>query len=323
MEDRQAVTVPLAPGEVSQPAELVALDFASPGQRVVSSTLHAAFSLRRTPFPSSASPAMQCELRHLTHVFHGGTGAHDVSVTVPRTAIYALCGANGAGKTTTLSVLAGHRIAHAGTLRLHGEPVRLDRHALRPGLSFMADEPVMDLALTAWQWASFVASIKQVPWPADAMDCAAHLQLTPANLDAPLRTLSFGTRRKVALWVEFQTTSGLLVLDEPLIGLDPAAIRGFHLAARSFIASGRSVLLSTHLLREADAVATHVGVMRAGVTLADGAVGTVCAGRSLHDTFFAYVSDTGDARDAAVRAGAAGDGGVPAAPRDGVDRTAA
>ena len=56
---------------------------------------------------------MQCELRHLTHLFHGGLGVHDVSVTVPRGAIYALCGANGAGKTTTLSVLAGHRVAHA------------------------------------------------------------------------------------------------------------------------------------------------------------------------------------------------------------------
>ena len=238
---------------------------------------------------------MQCELRQLVHTYNGGTGVLDVCVTVPNGAIYALCGANGAGKTTTLSVLAGYRLAQAGTLQLQGRPVPLDRHALRPGVSFVADDPVLDPALTAWQWASFVAAIKQVPWPSDALTCATLLQLAPRDLDAPLRTLSFGTRRKVALWVELQTTTGLLILDEPLIGLDPAAIRGFHTAAQAFVASGRSVLLSTHLLREADALATHVGVIHAGITRADGPIAEVCAGRSLHETFFAFVGEPTDA----------------------------
>jgi len=81
------------------------------------------------------------------------------------------------------------------------------------------------------------------------------------------------------------TTQRLLVLDEPLTGLDPDAIDGFHEAATQFVASGRGLLISTHLLREAEALATHVVILEAGRTVANGTLADVCQGRTLMDTF--------------------------------------
>src|SRR2546422_878967 len=79
-------------------------------------------------------------------------------------------------------------------------------------------------------------------------EAADRLRLTLEALDSPIRRLSFGTQRKIALWVELMTTRDLLVLDEPLGGLDPEAIAGFHHLARELVQSGGAILMSSHLL---------------------------------------------------------------------------
>lgn len=221
--------------------------------------------------------------------FQGKGGIASVSITVPTGTVYALCGANGAGKTTTLSVIAGLVFASAGTLVWDGATVPLDRHHPRPGLGFVPDTPLLDEHLTPWQWLEFVAAVKGHRIPADATAWAERLRIAEPMLGQPIRTLSFGNRRKVGLWVEMLTTSRLLLLDEPLIGLDPPAIEGFHAAAREFVASGRSIVLSTHLLREAELLATRVGIINEGVTVQEGTMEEVCAGDSLQSAFLQAV----------------------------------
>jgi ABC-2 type transport system ATP-binding protein len=234
---------------------------------------------------------MLLELSHLKRQYDGAGGVTDVSIAVPRGSVYALCGPNGSGKTTTLSVLAGLFYAEAGRLVVDGRAVPLDRWARRPGLGFVADEPLLDDALTPWQWVAFVASLKGVPPAQDAGECATVLALDAAALAVPIHTLSGGTRRKVAIWTEFVTTSLAVVLDEPLVGLDPQAINGFHELMRRYVASGRAVILSTHLLREAEAIASHVGVIAGGVTRVQGPLPEVRGDKSLFDTFLEVTAD--------------------------------
>jgi len=235
---------------------------------------------------------MLLELSHLRRRYDGVGGVTDVSMSVPAGCVYALCGPNGSGKTTTLSLLAGLFYGEAGRLTLNGQAVPLDRWARRPGLGFVADVPILDEALTPWQWVAFVASLKGVQPAADAELQADTLTLTPDALHQPIYTLSGGTRRKVALWTEFVTTSVAIALDEPLVGLDPQAIHGFHEAVRRYVASGRAVVLSTHLLHEAEAIATHVGILAEGVTRTEGALSEVRGGSSL---FTAFLKVTGRA----------------------------
>ncbi len=233
---------------------------------------------------------MLLELSHVERTYGGRGGVRDVSLTVPERAIYVLCGANGAGKTTTLSVVAGLLFAARGRLSIDGRAIPLDRQACRPGLGLLTDTPFTDEALTGWQWASFVSGIRNVAWPKDAEETALLLTLQPEALQQRICKLSFGNRRKLVLWIEMMTTRSVLLLDEPLTGLDPSAIEGFHRAARLFVSSGRSIVFSTHLLREAEALATHAGIIHEGVTKCEGSLAEVCAGRSLHETFLKVVA---------------------------------
>lgn len=231
------------------------------------------------------------ELTGLERRYDGAGGVTDISVTIPHGAVYVLCGANGAGKTTTISVLSGLLFASRGRMRFTGtdgsaREIRLDRYDSRDGFGYVADQPLLDTALTPWQWLAYASAIKQAPVRAEAArELAEGLALAPDTLDTTIGTLSFGNQRKVELWVEMATTRDLLVLDEPLNGLDPIAIRAFHTSAAEFVRTGRSILLSTHLLAEAETLATHVGFINRGRTVQEGEVAEVCRGGSLRDAF--------------------------------------
>ena len=213
---------------------------------------------------------LRLELSGLSRTFAGKGGVSDVSVRVPDAAIYVLCGANGAGKTTTISVIAGLLFAQPGSLLLQSRAIPLDRDARRPGLGFVPDHPYLDSELTAVQWLAFVRQLKRCGGVIAQEEVADALRLSASELRLPIRELSFGTRRKVALWTEFASCSSLLLLDEPLIGLDPPSIAGFQWIAERFASTGSSILMSTHLLAEAETIATHVGVLSSGRTVLEG-----------------------------------------------------
>jgi ABC-2 type transport system ATP-binding protein len=236
---------------------------------------------------------MLLRLSHLERTYDGQGGVRDVSIAIPSGAVYVLCGPNGAGKSTTLNVIAGLLFARDGTLEIDGRPVPLDAPTQRPGIGLIADTPFLDDELTGWQWAAFVTELKGSPWPENATRSAGLLRLQPDELATPIRRLSFGTRRKVALWVEFLTTDRLLLLDEPFIGLDPPSIDGMVTLAREFVTTGRSVLLSTHLLREVEVLATHVGFLDAGRMLAEGPISLTLNGESLQHAFLKRLEGVG------------------------------
>ncbi len=258
---------------------------------------------RATPDIDSALPS-SLTLAHmasftvsgLTRQFAGHGGVVDLTFTLDEGTITALVGANGAGKTTALSVLAGFRLAQAGTLHMGTATIPLTVAAARHNMGFVADRPVTDGRLTAWQWLDFVRALRggTIDTPTAAA-LAEQLCLMPADLGQPIGTRSFGTQRKIALWVELLVTTDVLLLDEPLTGLDPLAINGLHAALRAFTARGGQVLLSTHLLREAEALASHVMILAHGRLVANATMAEVVGQSSLYDTFLRLADPIRDA----------------------------
>lgn len=236
---------------------------------------------------------MVIELEHLERLYAPGVGVRDVSLHVPAASIYVLAGPTGSGKTTTLSVVAGLRFTRKGNLCLDGRNIPLHRSCVRPGLGFLADTPVLDARLTPVQWLRFARGMKAAALTTDASSLASTLLLDEEALYRPIRTLSFGTQRKVVLWTELLTTDRCLIMDEPFIGLDPAAIQGAEAALREYVADGRAVVVSTHLLHEAQSLATHVGVIAKGRTLWDGPVAGLTGESTLRDAFLALTADSG------------------------------
>lgn len=229
-------------------------------------------------------------LEQLQRTYPGGGGVHGVRLHAPAGSVYALVGPNGAGKTTTLGVLTGHLFTRTGSLSIDGQAIALDRHAVRPGMASVSFDPVMDPALTAWEWLGYAAALRGAAAGVQGMVWAERLLIAPASLDRPIGTLSDGNRRKAALWSAMQLAERVLVLDEPLTGLDPSSILAFEGAVRAFAAEGRTVVLSTHLLPQAERLATHVGMIVAGRTVAEGTVDEVCQGRTLEERFMAEVA---------------------------------
>jgi ABC-2 type transport system ATP-binding protein len=229
-------------------------------------------------------------LEHLERTYAGRGGVTDVSLHAPPGAVYVLVGRNGAGKTTTLSVLTGRLFATRGTLVLDGARIPLDGPSVRPGLGYVADDPGLEPTLTPAQWLAYAAALKGAPRDGPAEEALARMLLLGGDvLDMPIRRLSFGNRRKVALWTELATTRSVLVLDEPLMGLDPPSIDAFHAAARHFTSTGRVILMSTHHLRDAETVATHVGIVDGGRTVAEGTLEQVRTAPTLHETYVRMV----------------------------------
>lgn len=263
---------------------------------------------------------MLLSLKKLRRTYGGKGGVVDVSLSLETGAVYALCGVNGAGKTTTLSVLSGLIFAEAGSLSIEGADLPLNRHVPRPGLGYAPDTPVLDEQLTPWQWLHFIGGLKGAGIPESAAELASTLSIPAEMLAAPIRTLSFGNKRKASLWVEILTTSKVLLLDEPFTGLDPLAIEGLHTAIHAFVRGGRSVILSTHLLREAESLATHVGFIHDGRSLVEGPLAEICAGEPLQETFLAAVHEAGYTADHASDGSYAPDEAVDPVSGEAVDR---
>jgi ABC-2 type transport system ATP-binding protein len=249
----------------------------------------------------------------LTKRYQDGYLAVDgVSITVERGQIVGLLGPNGAGKTTTLRMLMGLLLPDEGTITVFGRRVRPGSAALArlgsfvegPGfLPHLSGRANLDLYWRATGRPAASANLAEV--------------LTIAGLgtaiDRPVRTYSRGMKQRLAIAQAMLGQPDLLVLDEPMNGLDPPQIREMRDVLLRYAADGRrAVIVSSHLLGEVEQTCTHVVVMNGGRRIAAGPVADI-VGRA-----GGLVVGTAQAdRAASVLAGLAGIGGVEAHP-DGV-----
>jgi ABC-2 type transport system ATP-binding protein len=204
----------------------------------------------------------------------GQLAAHDLSLRVERRQILGLLGPNGAGKTTTLRALMGLLHPDAGTITIFGRRVHPGSAALSrlgsfvEGPGFLPHLSGRDNLGLYW---------RATGRPADGAHLAAVLEVAGlgAAIDRRVRTYSRGMSQRLAIAQAMLGLPDLLVLDEPMNGLDPPQIREMRDVLMRYAAGGRTVILSSHLLGEVEQTCTHVVVMNEGRRLAAGPVGEI------------------------------------------------
>ena len=242
----------------------------------------------------SSTPALQ--LRGL--VKHFARPAVDgLDLTVRSGEFYALLGPNGAGKTTTLRIVAGLLRPDAGEVSVLGIDALADPIAAKREIAWVSDEPMIYDKLTPFEFLEFVAGLWSIPAEvaeARARELIGWLGLEP-HAHERCQSFSRGMRQKVALAGALVHEPRLLILDEPLTGLDAGSARQVKELLAERVRGGVSVILTTHILEVAERLAERIGVLDKGRLIAEGTLEELRAqagraGSSLEDVFLELVA---------------------------------
>jgi ABC-2 type transport system ATP-binding protein len=215
-----------------------------------------------------------------------------IDLAIERGEIYGFLGPNGAGKSTTIRCLLGLLTPTAGVIRVFGLDASSDGVAIRRRVGYVPGELRLPERLTAAQFLAGIGRLRGGFDPARRDELAERLKV---DLHRPMRELSSGNRRKVALVLAFVGNADLLVLDEPTGGLDPLIQREFIDLLREVREAGATVFLSSHVLSEVQRVADRVAVLREGRVVASGTIEEFRGrARSHIEVFFADTPPTAD-----------------------------
>jgi ABC-2 type transport system ATP-binding protein len=217
------------------------------------------------------------ETRGLSRRFGDRPAVEDVSLTVPERCIYGFLGRNGAGKTTTIKLLLGLLRPDAGTARIAGVDVAGDRLRAARQVGALLEAQGFYPHLTGRE--NLRLSNRLLGLPAREVDRVLDLAGMTAHANRRVGGYSLGMRQRLGLARAMLGAPPVLILDEPTNGLDPEGIadmRGFlrELPQRT----GATVLLSSHLLGELEQTATHIGILRQGRLVLEGALAELKAG---------------------------------------------
>jgi ABC-2 type transport system ATP-binding protein len=206
-------------------------------------------------------------------------GAHEavrgLTFSVRRGEVYGLLGPNGAGKTTTVEILEGHRRRDGGEVSVLGHDPAERAADLRAHVGIVLQSCGTYPHLTVRETLEYFSRLYPAPRGVDETIALAGLQ---DAADRRARTLSGGQRRRLDLALALVGDPELIFLDEPTTGFDPAARRAAWQVVRTLRDLGKTVLLTTHYLDEAQALADRVAIIKDGRILAEGPPGELIAG---------------------------------------------
>ncbi len=207
------------------------------------------------------------EVRGLSKKYGNKVAVAGIDLTVERGEIFALLGPNGAGKTTTVEILEGYRVANSGQVRVLGfDPATKGASAQKwrnqIGIVLQSTNDAADLSV--FETISHFANYYEKP--RDVKQVIKEVGLEE-KVNAKVRELSGGQRRRLDVALGIIGSPELLFLDEPTTGFDPEARRSFWELIRTLKSEGTTILLTTHYLDEAQALADRVGVINEGVII--------------------------------------------------------
>jgi ABC-2 type transport system ATP-binding protein len=209
------------------------------------------------------------ETHGLTKRFGSRTVVKDVELRVPRGVAFGYLGPNGAGKTTLIRMLLGLTPANGGTMTIRGLPVPKQRAEALARVGAIVDEPRFHGHLTGRENLGIVAAAR-------GRESFGRIQTVIERVglghraDHRVRTYSMGMRQRLGIARCLLSDPELLILDEPMNGLDPAGILEFRHLIHSLVAEGRTVMLSSHLLDEVEKTCDFVAIVDRGEIVAQG-----------------------------------------------------
>jgi ABC-2 type transport system ATP-binding protein len=244
-------------------------------------------TLPGAPTMLSALPALK--LTSLCKSF-GRPAVDHLDLTVRRGELYALLGPNGAGKTTTLRMLVGLLAPDSGKVQVLGVDMADDPAAAKQKIAYLPDDPMLYGKLKPTEYLEFVAGLWGVS--AEEAEPRARRLLDWLDLSKHAHELtegfSRGMKQKLALAGALIHEPQLLVLDEPLTGLDAVAARQVKDLLLDHVQDGGTVILTTHILEVAERLAQRIGIIRQGRLIAEGTLDELrreTEGETLEDVF--------------------------------------
>ena len=212
------------------------------------------------------------EIENVTKRFGETTAVDGLDLSVPRGEFFAFLGPNGAGKTTTIKMLTGLLRPDTGSLRVCGKDVLKEPVAAKTRLSYIPDEPYLYEKLTGREFLTFVGRMHgideaQIRLKLDYLSEALSLE---SFLDQLTEEYSHGMKQRVVIASALLHDPSVLVVDEPMVGLDPKSARVVKDLLRDLSKDGTTVFMSTHTLAVAEELAGRIGIIHHGRLIALG-----------------------------------------------------
>ena len=243
--------------------------------------------------PQPAAPALA--LRGLAKRFGGKIAVNGINLDVPSGSFYGLVGPNGAGKTTTLSMATGMLRPDYGQVWVHGTDVWAQPLAAKKLMGVLPDGVRLFDRLTGEQLVTYAGLLRGMDRETVASRVADLLRALDLANDAGTLVVDYsaGMTKKIALASALIHAPRLLVLDEPFEAVDPVSAANIRDILHDYVASGGTVIVSSHVMDLVQRMCDHVAVIAQGNVLAAGTVDEVRDGASLEDRFVQLVRGRG------------------------------
>lgn len=227
------------------------------------------------------------EVSHLTKQYGNHLAVDDVSFTVADGQICGLLGPNGAGKSTIMNILTGYLSATSGQVTVAGHPLPEEVDAAKACVGYLPEQPPLYPEMTVQEYLTFAAELKGVKKAErkEQVCRAARRTGLEAVLPRLIRSLSKGYKQRVGIAQALLGSPRLIILDEPTVGLDPAQVIEIRKLIRE-LGRAHTVILSSHILSEVQAVCQQILILSKGHLAAAGSLEELTAdGKSLEEVF--------------------------------------
>jgi ABC-2 type transport system ATP-binding protein len=214
------------------------------------------------------------ELTALSKQYGTFTAVRSLDLTVPAGELFGFLGPNGAGKTTTMRMIAGILQPTGGTVRIAGHDLRTDPLGAKRALGFIPDRPFIYEKLTGMEFLRFSAGLYGEHGAGVERRGRELLALFDLDgwRDELVESYSHGMRQKLIIASAFVHRPAVIVVDEPMVGLDPKSSRILKDLFREYTRRGHTIMMSTHTLEVAEGMCDRVGIMQRGELVACGTV---------------------------------------------------
>jgi ABC-2 type transport system ATP-binding protein len=237
------------------------------------------------------------EVSDLFKDYGGLEAVRGVSFTVEPGRIFALVGPNGAGKTTIIKSLSGQITPTSGKVRVLGIDAVKEPVAVRAMVGIIPEQEAPPSFLSAQEYLTFVASIRKIPDVDRAISYWAKLLDFQGQMNILCKDLSRGTRQKLMITQAFIHEPRLVMIDEPLVNLDPLIQKHVKEYLKAYAKRGNTVLLSSHLLEAVEEICDDIAILKMGRVLETGPLSQLIGSRHLEPVFMELL-EAKDAPDA-------------------------
>ena len=209
------------------------------------------------------------EVTNLTKKYGNHLAVENLSFKVEKGQIYGFLGPNGAGKSTTMNIMTGYLAATSGTVLINGHDIQKEPEEAKKCIGYLPELPPVYVDMTVKEYLQFVAELKKVPVKERKAQISKVMEMTAiTDMEKRLiKNLSKGYRQRVGLAQAILGFPEVIILDEPMVGLDPKQIIEIRDLIRE-LGKNHTVILSSHILSEVSAVCDHIMIIAHGKLVA-------------------------------------------------------